>query len=160
MLLSPQLSSFVSLGTMICDTLLLSETSIGPSFHARTFSIIAVLPLIIDMAVTLRCYHSAVPRVVVLGSRSLPPPLPRLSCRNRLRSQASVVFSQTARNQDARRTTPWTMMTTVIMVIVKASVFVAAVIGILGNVGMAVSSEGGESSQPLLGVFSGDCGWL
>jgi hypothetical protein len=47
------------------------------------------------------------------------------------------------------------------MVVVKASVFVAAVIGLLGNVGMAVSSADGESSQPLSGVLSSDCvGWF
>jgi hypothetical protein len=46
----------------------------------------------------------------------------------------------------------------VIMVIVKASGFVAAVIGLLGNVGMAVSPAGGEFSQPLWGVLSSDCG--
>jgi hypothetical protein len=109
------------------------------------------------MDVTLRCYHTAVSRVVVLRSRSLPPPLPRLSCRNRPRSQASVVFSQTVRNQDARRTTPWTMATAVIMVVVRASVFVTAVIGLLGNPGKAVSPAGGESSQPLSG---GSVEWL
>ena len=107
---------------------------------------------IIDMTVTPRCYNTAISQVVVLGSRSpLPPPLPRLSCRNRLRSQASVVFSQTARNQDALCTTPWTMTTTVIMVIVKALVFAAAVIGLVGNVDMAVSPAGGESSQHFWG---------
>lgn len=37
------------------------------------------------------------------------------------------------------------------MVIVKALVFAAAVIGLVGNVDMAVSPAGGESSQPLLG---------
>ena len=61
------------------------------------------------------------------------------------------MFSQTARNQDAQCTTPWTMTRTVIMVIVKALVFAAAVIGLVGNVDMAVSPAGGESSQPLLG---------
>jgi hypothetical protein len=109
------------------------------------------------MDVTLRCYHTAVSWVVVLRSRSLPPPLPRLSCRNRPRSQACVVFSQTARNQDARRTTPWTMGTAVIMLVARASVFVTAVIGLFGNVGKAVSPAGGESSQPILG---GSMGWL
>jgi hypothetical protein len=38
------------------------------------------------------------------------------------------------------------MTATTIMVIVKASLFVAAVIGLLGNVDMAVSPVDGESS--------------
>jgi hypothetical protein len=61
------------------------------------------------------------------------------------------VFSQTARNQDAQCTAPWTMTTTVIMFIVKALVFAAAVSGLVGNVDMAVSPAGGESSHHFWG---------
>lgn len=46
------------------------------------------------------------------------------------------------------------MTTTVIMFIFKALVFAAAVIGLVGNVDMAVSPAGGESSHHFWGSVS------